>query len=948
MWIVRLALCRPYTFVVAALVLLVLSPFVLMRTPTDIFPQINIPVVSVIWLYNGLSAKEVEERIVYLSERQISTVVNDIEHIESTSYTGAGVIKVFLQPEASVSDAVAQITASGQSVMRLLPPGMSPPLIIRYNASSVPILQYSLASESLSEQELQDLAMNRVKVGLSTVRGTSIPTPFGGKARVVAVDIDPVALQAKNLSPMDVVAAFNAQNLLLPSGSVKIAETEYEVSLNSSPEVLQALNELPVKSINGTVITVGDVAHVHDGYQPQRNVVRLDGVRGVLLTVFKSGAASTLSVVDGVKKTMPRILAGLPPELKVKEFADQSLFVRAAVNGVIKEGLLAALLTAGMILLFLGSGRSAVIIALSIPLSILISLAVLSATGETINLMTLGGLALSVGILVDNATVVIENIHRQMGSGKTTVTAILEGAHEVALPTLVSTICICIVFVPMFLLKGVSRYLFVPLAQTVVFAVAASYVVSFTLVPTLAAWFYRHGPQASPCADAPFVPTVPKSFFAAMHHGFLSGFERFRAGYRRLLSLALAHRVFFSVCFLAFCAASWILVPHLGQDFFPTVDAGHFRLHLRAHGGTRIEETTRLVDRVEVAIREEIPAAELAGILDNIGIPSGGIPLAYSDSGVTGTNDADILVSLSHGHRAADRYVSRLRSRLSRDFPDTTFYFLPADIVNQTINFGLPAPFDIQIVGRQLEKNRAVAEKLAEEIRRIPGAVDVRVQQPADQPRLRFVVDRTKASQIGLTERDVASAVMLSLTGSSQTQPNYWLNPKSGIQYLVNIRVPEYRLDSFEALNTIPLSAAKTDKMGQILTNVASFERATGSPIFSHYGVQPVINIYGGVSGRDLGGVLADIKPHIDQVGKDLPKGSFISLRGQAETMYVGFVGLGIGMGLAMLFIYLLLVVFYQSWLDPLAIIAALPGALAGVLWGLHFTFTTVSVPALI
>ena len=947
MWIVQLALRRSYTFVVAALVLLLLTPLVLLCTPTDIFPEINIPVISVVWTYNGLNAREVEQRIVYNSERQISTLVNDIEHIESTSYNGAGVIKVFFQPGASVSEGVAQITASGQAVLRLLPPGITPPLIIRYNASSVPILQYSLASKKFSEQELQDLAMNRVKIGLSTVRGAAVPYPAGGKTRVVAVDIDLAALKAVNLAPQDVVNAFNAQNFILASGTVKIGETEYSVSLNTNPAVLMALNDLPVKTVNGAVIRVGDVAQVHDGYQPQQNVVRLDGVRGVLLTVFKSGAASTLSVVEGVKKTMPRILSGLPPGLDVKEFADQSLFVRAAVNGVVKEGAIAALLTAVMILLFLGSWRSTLIIALSIPLSVLTSIALLSALGETINLMTLGGLALAVGILVDDATVTIENIHRQMAMGKPTEQAIMDGAQEIALPALVSTLCICIVFVPMFFLAGVSRYLFVPLAEAVVFAMLASYVLSRTLIPTLVQWFYRNIEYHGHAADPKTVSARLRPF-VALQLRFERGFLQFTEGYRRMLRTVLAYRTLFVILFLAFCGGTGLLIPRLGQDFFPSVDAGQFRLHLRASGGTRIEETTRLVDRVEAVIRAEIPARELTGVLDNIGMPSGGIPLTYIDNGLTGTGDADLLVSLNQGHRPTDDYVRRLRVRLNRDFPGTAFYFLPADIVNQTINFGLPAPFDIQIVGRDLNKSRAIAAGLVEKIRRVSGAVDVRVQQPADQPEIHFAIDRTRASQIGLTERDVANAVLLSLTGSSQTQPNYWLDPKSGIQYLVNMRVPEYPMDSLTALNSIPVNAGQTGKnAAQLLTNVASFARASGSPIFSHYNVQPVIDVFGGVSGRDLGGVLSDINPLIEQAKKLLPKGSSITLRGQADTMSSSFMGLAVGMGLAIAFIYLLLVVFYQSWLDPFIIITALPGALAGVIWGLYLTVTTLSVPAL-
>lgn len=947
MWIVRLALRRPYTFVVAALLVLLLTPFVLVRTPTDIFPEVNIPVVSVVWTYNGLNAREIEQRIIYNHERMITALVNDIEHIESTAYNGAGVIKVFMQPGASVSDAVAQLAASGQAALRLLPPGVNPPFVIRYNASFVPVLQYSLAGKKFSEQELQDMAMNRVKVGLSTVRGASVPYPAGGKSRVVAVDIDLAGLKAKNLAPQDVVNAFNAQNFVLPSGTAKIGETEYNVYLNSSPQVLAALNDLPVKTVNGAVIRVGDVAYVHDGYLPQQNVVRLDGVRGVLLTIFKSGTASTLSVVDGVKKAMPRILSGLPPELNVKEFADQSIFVRAAVNSVVKEGVIAALLTATMILFFLGSWRSTFIVALSIPLSILISLIILSALGETINLMTLGGLALAVGILVDDATVEVENIHRQMAVGKPNVEAILDGAQEIALVALVSTLCICTVFVPMFLLAGVSRYLFVPLAEAVVFAMIASYVLSRTLVPTLVMWFYRNIEYRGHAADPKTVSAWLRPF-VVLQGRFERGFAKFREGYRRVLGTVLAHRGLFVILFLAFCAGTWLLVPHLGQDFFPSVDAGYFRLHLRAPGGMRIEETTRLVDRVEAVIRKEIPDWELAGILDNIGLPWGGIPLTYLDSGATGTGDADILVSLRHGHRPTEDYVRRLRARLDRDFRGALFYFLPADIVNKTINFGLPAPFDIQIVGGDLDKSRTIAARLVKKIRRVPGAVDLRIQQPADQPELHFAVDRVKASELGLTERDVASAVMLSLTGSSQTQPNYWLNPKSGIQYSVNIRVPEYHIDSLAAINAIPVNAGKGGKnAAQILSNIASSKRAVGSPIYSHYDAQPVIDVFGGLSGRDLGGVLRDIKPIIEEAKKELPKGSFITLRGQAETMHSSFSGLAVGMVLAIAFTYLLLVVFFQSWLDPFIIITALPGALAGVIWGLYVTSTTVSVPAL-
>jgi multidrug efflux pump subunit AcrB len=947
MWIVRLALRRPYTFVVAALLLLLLTPFVLLRTPTDIFPAIDIPVVSAVWTYNGLSAQEIEQRILYNHERMISTIVDNIEHVESTAYNGAGVIKVFLRPGASVDTGVAQLTATGQAILRQLPPGITPPIIIRYNASTVPILQYSFASKKFSESELQDMAFNQVRVGLMNVPGASVPYPYGGKARVVAVDLDLAALKAKNMTPTDVVNALNAQSLILPSGTAKIGPTEYDVTLNSSPDILNELNELPVKTVNGAVIRVRDVAMVHDGYQPQTNVVRLDGVRGVLLTILKSGTASTLDVVRGVKAAMPRILSGLPPELEAKEFADQSLFVRAAVSGVVKEGVIAASLTALMILLFLGTWRGTLIIAISIPLSVLASIAALSALGETINLMTLGGLALAVGILVDDATVEIENVHRQMATGKPTIQSILDGAQEIALPAFVGTLCICIVFVPMFFLAGTARYLFVPLAEAVVFAMLASYVLSRTLVPTLVMWFYRHiqyrGHLAEPAGAAPWLRPL-----LTIQLGFERGFARLKAGYGRLLAAVLHHRLMFAGFFLLFCAGTSLLLPQLGQDFFPAVDAGQFRLHLRTRSGTRIEETAKLADQVETAIRQEIPQSEIAGVLDNIGIPGGGVPLTYIDNGLVGTGDADILVSLQSGHRPTEEYVRRLRVRLNREFPGTVFYFLPADIVSQTINFGLPAPFDVQIVGRDQTQNRAIAWRLADKLRRVPGVVDVRVQQPADLPRLRYAVDRTKASEMGLTEREVANAMLLSLSGSSQVQAMYWLNPKNGVQYLVNVRVPQYAMDSLAALGAIPAGASDPGKGdAPLLANLATLQRSSSPPIVNHYNVMPVVDVFGGVDGRDLGGVLRDIQPLIAQANKELPRGSFIILRGQAQTMDSSFVGLGIGLVIAIALIYLLLVVNFQSWLDPFIIITALLGALAGVVWGLYLTFTTLSVPGL-
>ena len=808
MWIVRLALRRPYTFVVAALLLVLLTPLILLRTPTDIFPAINIPVVSVIWRYDGLDSQQFEQRITYTHERALSVTVNNIEHIESTSYNGISIVKVFLQPGASVDAAVAQITASAQTVLRSMPPGMQPPLIIQYNASTVPILQYSFSSPKMSEQQLFDVTANQVRIGLASARGAMIPWPYGGKTRVVAVDLSLPALKAKNLIAQDVVNAINAQNIILPSGTTKIGGTEYDVAVDSNPRLIDDLNRLPVKVVNGATIYLSDVAQVHDGFTPQQNAVRQDGVRGALLTVMKTGSASTLDVVRDIKAALPRVMATVSSDLHVQEFADQSLFVRAAISGVLREGAIAAALTALMILLFLGSWRSTIIIALSIPLSVLCSIATLSALGETINLMTLGGLALAVGILVDDATVAIENIHRHMAAGEKLEDAILVGSQEIALPAFVSTLCICIVFVPMFFLTGVARYLFVPLAEAVVFAMLASYVLSRTLVPTLVMWFYRNVKLHGEHIDEAKVP-VRLLPLVKFQRAFENGFDRFRSGYRALLKSCFEHRRPFAMFFLLFCIASWLLAPVLGRDFFPAVDAGQFLLHIRAHTGTRIEETERLAGQINHAIRAEIPPREIAGILDNIGIPNSSINLSYNTSGVIGPADADILVQLKPGHAPTENYVRQLRERLNREFPGTTFYFLPADIVSQTLNFGLPAPFDVQIVGRNQAASHAIAVQLAEQIKKIPGAVDVRVQQPADLPTLSVDFDRTKASGMGLAERDVGNSIMLGLSGSSQVSPVYWMDPRIGVQYLVNIRVPERQIDSLAALNSIPINASQ-------------------------------------------------------------------------------------------------------------------------------------------
>ncbi len=951
MWIVRLALRRPYTFVVAAIALVLLTPFVLLRTPTDIFPAINIPVISVIWQYVGLDAQEIEQRIIYNHERSLSATVNDIEHLESTSYNGVGIIKVFLQPGASVDAGVAQVTAVAQTILRQMPPGQTPPLIIRYNASTVPILQYSITSQKMSEQEIYDRTLNQVRVGLATVQGAAIPWPYGGKTRLVSVDLDLPALRSKSMTPQEVVDAISSQNLILPSGTAKIGSTEFALELNASAKFLDDLNDLPIKQVNGATIYVHDVAQVRDGFLPQQNVVRRDGVRGALLTILKSGAASTLDVVRGIKQAMGPVLASVPPDMEVREFADQSLFVRAAISGVLKEGVVAAALTALMILLFIGSWRSTFIIAISIPLSVLSSIVILGAIGETINLMTLGGLALAVGILVDDATVEIENVHRQMALGKPLVQAILDGAQEIALPAFVSTLCICIVFVPMFFLTGVGRYLFVPLAEAVVFAMLASYVLSRTLIPTMVMWFYKtysyYEHHAHGHADVRTMAWWVRPF-VAIQDRFEKAFARFRDNYQRWLEVILVHRGSFTVGFLVLCIGSCLLVPFLGQDFFPSVDAGQIRMHLRARSGTRVEETAKLVDEVESAIRKIIPLRELDGILDNIGIPNSGIATSYSNNGLIGTGDADILISLKEGHHATEDYIHELREKMSPAFPGVMFYFLPADIVSQTLNFGIPAPLDIQITGRDQVKNREVAAHLVEKMRKIPGAVDVRVQQPADLPKLKFSVDRTKAAAMGLSERDVANQVLLSVSGSGQVQPAYWLDPALGVQYLISARAPERALDSLSALNSLPVSGGRAGEgNGQVLANVATMTRTNGVPVVSHYNVSPVIDVFGGVSGRDLGGVLRELQPLLRQAEKELPRGSRLLLRGQAETMRTSFIGLGVGLMGAIVLVYLLLVVNFQSWLDPFIIITALPGALAGVTWMLFLSFTTLSVPAL-
>ena len=862
--------------------------------------------------------------------------------------TAKGVIKVFFQPGVNPATAVAQLTAVSQTILKQLPPGTTPPLILQYSASTVSILQFGISSTKLSEQQVFDTALNQIRVGLISVPGVSIPYPYGGKQRVVSVDLDLKALEANNLVESDVVTAISNGALTYPSGVAKIGGKEVPIDLNVSPFTIEPLNTLPIKSVGGTVIRVGDVAQVRDGYMPQENIVRQDGVRSTLIQIFKNGSASTISVAAGVKAAMAKILTTVTSDVHVKQFADQSLFVQAAVSGVVREGVIAAALTALMILLFLGSWRSTLIIAVSIPLSVLASLAILSALGQTINIMTLGGLALAVGILVDDATVTIENVERHLATGEPLEDGILKGAGEIALPAMVSTLCICIVFVPMFSLAGVARYLFVPLAEAVVFAVLASYAISRTLVPTMIMFFERHHKKPAAGSEKPEHVALWVRPLAALQRGFEKAFDRFKEAYGNLLGAILEHRVAFAAGFLAFCLCSWLLVPFLGQNFFPAVDAGTFRLHVRAPTGTRIEQTAKLVDEIETNIRRQIPAKELEGMIDNIGLPVSGINLSYNDSGVAGPADGDILVSLLPGHKPTADYVRNLRLSLNRDFPGITFYFLPADIVTETINFGLPAPYDIQVVGRDQAANQKVANAIAQKIRGVRGAVDVRVQQPNDLHRVLFSVDRTKAMQLGLSERDVAGSVLLALSGSSQVTPTYWLDPATGVQYLVNVRVPEPQTTTLSDLKSTPLSASAPGRAnGQLLENVADVSRTTSQPIYSHYNVMPVVDVFGSVGARDLGGVLADIKPIIAEAQKTAPTGTDIILRGQASTMSSSFTGLTIGMLMSIALIYLLLVVNFQSWLDPFIILTALTGALAGVIWGLHITSTTLSVPAM-
>src|SRR5262245_44674854 len=943
MSVVQLALRRPYTFIVMAMLIVLATPFALLNMATDILPEINIPVVSIIWNYNGLSAQEMGLRIAGQSERSLTTTVSDIEHIESTSLTGITVIKVFFQPNANIQTALAQVVAVMQTQVRQLPPGITPPLIIKYSASSIPVVQLGMASPTLPEQTVFDHAINTLRPQLITIPGVAIPFPYGGKNRLISVDLDMPALQARGLSPADVVNAVNLQNLILPSGTAKFGATEYTVRMNGSPDAIAGLGDLPVRTVSGNTTYLRDVAQVRDGFQNQTNIVRQDGARGVLLSVLKNGGASTLDIVDNLRAMLPRVTEVLPQDIKVSLLFDQSVFVKAAVKGVVIEALIAAALTAAMVLLFLGNWRSTLIIALTIPLSILASIIVLKLLGETLNLMTLGGLALSVGILVDQAIVTIENIERHLHMGKPIEDAIDVGAGEIGVAAFVSTLCICIVFVPMFFLSGVARYLFVPLAEAVVLAMIASYLLSRTLVPTLVLLL----------KNQPMGHTVEaRSLLQRLYRAFDSRFERVRRAYTLALGALLQQRRAFALLFGGFCVASCLLVPVLGRDFFPSVDAGQIRLHFRAPTGTRIEETARIADAIEVAIRQLIPKEQLETILDNLGVPNSGINLSYSNAGTFGTLDGEILLSLREGHDATERHITRLRSELPKRFPGIEFFFQPADIVTQILNFGLPAAIDVQFSGNNVAANAALAGELTQQIRQIPGAVDAHVHQRLNAPAVNLQMDRTRLQQLGLTAANVGQNVLISLSGSSQTAPAFWLNPQNGVVYNIAVQTPQYNVDSLDALLNMPVgtgTGAQGSASGstQLLGNLVEASTAAQTAVVSRYNILPAIDVFVGVQGTDLASVATKVEALVEQIKPKLPRGSQVVMRGQVETMQASFVGLGVGLAMAIVLVYLLIVINFQSWLDALIIIAALPAALAGIAWTLFITGTTLSVPAL-
>ncbi len=941
MWIVRLALSRPYTFVVLAILILIASPVAIERMPTDIFPNIDIPVVAADWVFTGMAPAEFEGRIVSAYERSLSTTVSDIEHIESQTINGMSIVKIYFQPDVNVNTAIAEVTAISQTVLRQLPPGITPPLIMSYNASTVPILQLSLSSPTLSEQELGDLGMNYMRSQLATVPGAAVPWPYGGKNPQVMIDINPELLQANGLSAQDVVSALTTQNLILPAGTAKLGAYEYNVDMNTSPKTIQGIADLPLKATDGTTLYLHDIGSVRNGFAPQTNIVREDGRRGALLTVYKSGNASTLDIVSGIRKLLPIVSASLPKDLKVTPLADQSIFVRAAISGVVREAIIAACLTGMMILMFLGSWRSTLIIAVSIPLSILSSLLVLAALHETINIMTLGGLALAVGILVDDATVTIENIERYQEQGVPLTDAILSGAAQISVPALVSTLCICIVFLPMFFLSGVPRYLFVPLAESVVFAMLASYILSRTLVPTLAKYILK--PHDT---EGHHEERTSRNPFTAFQRGFVRSFQALRNGYSAMLSVSIKERRLFLPAFLLFFLVLFLLVPWLGQDFFPDVDTGQIKLHMRAPTGMRIEETARLADQVEGSVRQVIPPSDLSGILDNIGLPISPINLTYSNSAPIGSEDADILVSLGEHHRPTKDYVAMLSDSLRQQYPQVTFAFLPADMVSQILNFGLPAPIDIQIAGPNSEANRVFSNNLLNQLQHVPGAADLHIQQAFDQPKFHVEVDRTRAAEGGFTQQDIANNLLISLNGSFQTTPAYWLNPKNGVSYNLVVQTPQYRVQTLSDLKDTPIHGTHAQEP-EILADVASIQRTQEMGVVSHYNVQRVVDIYGSARNRDLGAVGRDLERIVNANRSKLPTGSRIIIRGQLETMRASYVSLLGGLVFSIVLVYLLMVVNFQSWLDPFIIITALPAALGGIVLFLFLTHTTLSVPAL-
>ncbi|MFB9263774.1 efflux RND transporter permease subunit [Bradyrhizobium erythrophlei] len=943
--IVRLALQRPYTFIVMAVLILLFGTASALRTPTDIFPNINIPVISVVFSYTGLPADDMAGRIVTFYERSLPNSVNDIEHIESQSIVNYGIIKIFFQPTVNINAALAQVNGMSQTVLKQMPPGITPPLILSFNASSVPILQLALSSDQMSETQIFDSALNFIRPALAPVPAAALPLPFGGKVRQVQADLNQQALHQYGVSANDVINALSLQNLITPVGTQKIGSYEYTVNLNDSPKAVEAFNDLPIKTVNGTVIYMRDVAYVHDGSPPQTNAVHVNGASAVLLTIMKAGASSTLDIINGVKSLLPSVSQTLPDSLKLTAVGDQSVFVTDAVSSVVREGVIAAALTGAMILLFLGSWRSTLIITLSIPLAILAALTGLSLLGETINVMTLGGLALAVGILVDDATVTIENINWHLEQGKAIEPAILDGAQQIVVPATVSLLCICIAFVPMFGLGGVAGYLFRPLAEAVMLALAASYVLSRTLVPTLANYLLRNQ-HVHGSADGVDGTKPRRNPLARFQRGFERMFESVRKAYQGLLQLCLRNRVKVIAGFLVFSILSFGLAPYLGQDFFPTVDGGQIKLHIRAPTGTRIEETTSLTDRIATAIHGVIPASELDGIVSNIGLSVSGINMAYNNSGTIGVGDADILISLKPNHAPTDDYIKTLREKLPQQFPGTSFAFLPADIVSQVLNFGVPAPIDLQVAGRDLVADRKYANALLTRIRAIPGIADARIQQAFQQPTLDVNVDRSLTSLAGLTEKDVATAMLTTLSGSSQSAPTYWLNPTNGVSYAVSVQTPQRDINTMTGLKNIPVTSA-TAANTQLLGGLAQVHRSNSNAVVSHYNVQPVIDIYATPQGRDLGALAADIQSAIHATAKDLPKGASVALRGQVSTMTSAYQQLLVGLAAAIVLIYLLIVINFQSWVDPFVIVTALPTALAGIVWVLFGTGTTLSVPAL-